>query len=55
MKVSKVIVRIAPRIASSMAGKIWSPLQSAVTRLPPTIGGPSRVPIERRNCGSRTA
>jgi hypothetical protein len=55
MNVSKQIVFFAPRIASSMAGKISSPLQSAVTRLPGTMGGPRSEPIERTNRGSPTA
>ena len=52
MNVSKQIVRLAPRMASSIAGKISSPLQSALTRLPGTICGPRSEPIERTNCGS---
>ena len=32
----------ASRMAASMAGKIWSPLSSTSTRLPPTIGGPEQ-------------
>ena len=37
----------APRMASSIAGKIWLPLRSVSTRLPSTSGGPSRTLIER--------
>jgi hypothetical protein len=55
MKVSKQIVFEAPRIASSMAGKISSPLQSGVTRLPGTMGGPRSEPMERTNWGAPTA
>ncbi len=50
-----LIVRRAPRIASSIAGKIWSPFWNAVTRLPGAIAGPSSTDISRRNCGSATA
>src|SRR4051794_10164037 len=52
MYVSNVIVFCALRIAASIAGKISSPLRSTWNRLPPTSGGPSSTPMERRNCGS---
>jgi len=42
----------ALRMASSMAGKIWSPFNSTSTLLPSMMGGPSSTPIERRNWAS---
>ena len=46
----------APRIASSMAGKIWSPLTQRARRgCRGTSAGPSSTPMARRNCGSADA
>src|SRR4029079_15104276 len=55
MYVSNVIVRFAPRMASSMAGKISSPFRSTSKRLSGRMTGPSRTPSVRGNCGSATA
>src|SRR4051812_38953736 len=41
MKFSNMIEFVAWRIASSIAGKIWSPLMSVSMRLPSVIGAPS--------------
>src|SRR4051794_6409770 len=41
MKFSNVIEFVACRIASSIAGNIWSPLTSVSMRLPSVIGAPS--------------
>ena len=50
-----MIVRFAPRMASSMAGKIWSPFNKPTTRLPETSGGPRRCEMHRAKVGSPTA
>jgi hypothetical protein len=55
MNDSKVTVRRAARIADSMAGKISSPFCSGTIVLPSSSDGPSRFPITRSNCGSRTS
>jgi hypothetical protein len=51
---SKLTLRSADRIASSIAGKAWSPFCSAVTRFPGRTAGPKRWPMVRGNWGSRT-
>jgi hypothetical protein len=45
----------AARIASSMGGKMRSPLYSASKRLPSVMGGPSITPKVRWYCASRSA
>ena len=42
-------------MASSIAGKIWSPLYSGVTWFPATSGAPKSVLMARANWGSPTA
>src|ERR1700704_2677047 len=54
MYISKVMDLRAPRIASSIAGKISSPFSSVWARLPASSGGPSMTFMVRANCGSAT-
>jgi hypothetical protein len=53
MNVSKHTLARAAAMASSIGGKILSPLISVSTWLPERIGGPRSTPIARRKSGSR--
>jgi len=54
MYASKFTDDFAPPIASSMAGKIWSPFWSSSTLLPSTGSGSPSACAEPKNSGALT-